>query len=382
MLNVRHIVDGEVRAVPAEEALALAQGTPSGVVWVDLVGQGDDVRTFLADLPLEEWVAEDMLQTSTYPKAEAWPGLLFLVVSGLDLDPDGDVFQLETMELDAVMGEHWLLTHADEHLELVERSAALLERESVGAVSTPGQLLHLLLDSMVDEYEPFIDVFIPQRLETIEEALFTNNAGPEIRQEIYLRRRDVQRLQRVARPEMAAVRRLSALVDEAGTGEAHLFRDIADRLDYVASQTELLRGQLDAAFDHFQSQAAHNQNEIMKVLTMVSTTLLPITVLAGIWGMNFEHMPEIPKPWGYPAALGSMALVVLISFVFFRSRGWIGRREKPDFRPGQLQMTVDRVLRTPAVGARVVGRTAGAVGRGAGKVTRKAGRLIGGRSPR
>jgi magnesium transporter len=381
MLNVRHIVDGEVRTVPTEQALSLAQGTPDGVVWVDLVGQGDDVRTFLADLPLDEWVAEDMLQTSTYPKAEAWPGLLFLVVSGLDLDPDGDVFRLETMELDAVMGKHWLLTHADEPLELVERSAGLLERDSV-EVTTPAQLLHLLLDTMVDEYEPFIDVFVPQRLETIEEALFGNNATPEVRQEIYLRRRDVQRLQRVARPEMAAVRRLAALAEEADTGEAHLFLDIADRLDYVAGQTELLRGQLDAAFDHFQSQAAHNQNEIMKVLTMVSATLLPITVIAGIYGMNFRHMPEIEQRWGYPASLIAMAMVVLISFLFFRARGWIGRREKPDFSQGQLQMTVDRVLRTPALGARAVTRGAGAVTRGAGKVGRKAGRLIGGRPPR
>ena len=381
MLNVRHIVDGEVRVMPAEQALALAQGTPEGVVWVDLVGQGEDVRGFLADLPLDEWVTEDMLQTSTYPKAEAWPGLLFLVVSGLDLDPDGDVFQLETMELDAVMGRHWLLTHTDESLELVERSAAQLDRDSVD-VSTPAQLLHLLLDTMVDEYEPFIDVFIPQRLERIEDALFTERAGPEVRQEIYLRRRDVQRLQRVARPQMAAVRRLAALVEEAGTGEAHLFLDIGDRLAYVAGQTELLRAQLDAAFDHFQSQAAHNQNEIMKVLTMVSATLLPITVIAGIYGMNFKHMPEIPQRWGYPAALTSMALVVVISFLFFRSRGWIGRQEKPDFSQGQLQMTVDRVLRTPALGARAVTRGAGAAARGAGKVTRKAGRLIGGRSSR
>ena len=381
MLNVRHIVDGEVRVMPAEQALALAQGTPEGVVWVDLVGQGEDVRGFLADLPLDEWVSEDMLQTSTYPKAEAWPGLLFLVVSGLDLDPDGDVFQLETMELDAVMGRHWLLTHTNEPLELVERSVALLDRDSVD-VTTPGQLLHLLLDTMVDEYEPFIDVFIPQRVERIEDALFTDSAGPEVRQEIYLRRRDVQRLQRVARPQMAAVRRLAALVEEAGTGEAHLFLDIADRLAYVAGQTELLRAQLDASFDHFQSQAAHNQNEIMKVLTMVSATLLPITVIAGIYGMNFDHMPELHQRWGYPAALIAMALVVVVSFWFFRSRGWIGRTQEPDFTQGSLQVTVDRVLRTPAIGARAVTRGAGAVTRSAGKVTRTAGRLIGRRSPR
>ena len=381
MIKVRHIIDGAVNPSTPDTALQLIADGCEGVLWVDLTGQGQDVLDFLAGMNLEEWIVEDMLQTSTYPKAEAWPNALFLVVSGLDLDTTAEKFELATMEIDAVLGDGWMLTHTDRPLELMDRAAVMLERDPTAA-PTPAQMLHLLLDTMVDEYEPFVDVFIPERLDLVEEALFNGEAEPAIRAEIYLRRRDVQRLERVARPQTAAVRRLAALAEDRGLGEEHLFHDIADRLAYVAAQTDSLRSQLNASFDHYQALVAHSQNEIMKVLTMVSATLLPITVIAGIYGMNFHFMPELNQRWGYPASLAAMGLVILASFLFFRSKGWVGRSRRSEGLPGSLQMTVDRVLRTPALGARVVTRSANAVGRRAWRVGRRAGRLVRGQPPR
>lgn len=360
MVTVRHIAHGHVHVVEASQAARLA-AAGEGVVWIDLVGDDPRVRRALSDMGIDEWMAEDMLQTATHPKAEARPDMLFLVVCGLDLDAEGDRFELSTMELDAVLGGNWLVTHAERELEVTTTAATLLERD-VGLGETSADLLHLLLDTMVDEYEPFIDDFIPDRIDEIEDRLFTGQISPEVRREIYLRRRDVQRLQRVAGPQAEAVRRLATMTGKVAEGRQHLFTDIADRLAYVAAQTESLRTQLDTAFEHYQTLVANQQNEIMKVLTMVSAMLLPLTVVTGVYGMNFDFMPELRERWGYPAVLLLMLAISISSLMFFHYKGWLGRRRGRTAAVGRtLQVGVGRVLRTPAIGARVVGRTAGRI---------------------
>ena len=359
MITVRHAVDGAVQTAPVEQAPQLA-ADGHGVLWIDLVGADERIPELMASLGVDEFLVEDMLQSATHPKAEARRDHLLLVVNGLDVDAEADHFELETMELDVLFGRSWVVTHADSELEVTARAARLLEREPEQTASV-ADLVHLLLDAMVDEYEPFIDQFIPQRVEAIEEALFEGATDPDVRREIHLRRRDVQRLQRAAAPQAEAVRRAGVLSATLAPGQQHLFSDIADRLTRVAAQTESLRSQLDTAFAQYQTLVANTQNEIMKVLTMVSATLLPITVVAGIYGMNFEFMPELHTRWGYPAVMTLNVLIVISSLTFFRWKGWIGGGRQRERRRlgGSLDLGFGRVLRTPAMGARAVSRTAG-----------------------
>lgn len=359
MITVRHVVDAAVTTVPVEQAAQLA-AEGRGVVWVDLVGGDPRIPELMASLGVDEFLVEDMLQIATHPKAEARPDHLLLVVNGLDVDPAADRFQLSTLELDAVLGRTWLVTHAEEELEVTQRAARLLQRDPAQGRSA-AELLHLLLDAMVDEYEPFIDEFIPGRIDAIEEALFEGSTDPDVRREIHLRRRDVQRLQRSAGPQAEAARRAATLCAGVAPGQQHLFSDIADRLTRVAAQTESLRTQLDTAFAHYQTLVANTQNEVMKVLTMVSATLLPITVVAGIYGMNFEFMPELEQRWGYPAVMVLNVSIVVSALLFFRWKGWIGGARQRERRGlgGSIDLGFGRVLRTPAMGARAVTRTAG-----------------------
>ena len=375
MITVRHVVDGTVQTVPVERAPQLAAGG-AGVVWIDMVGADDRIAPLMADLGLDEFLVEDMLQTATHPKAEGRRDHLLLVVNGLDVDADADRFELSTLEMDVVLAGAWVVTHSDDQLEVKVRTAQLLERDPLQG-ATAAELVHLLLDAMVDEYEPFIDQFIPQRLEAIEEALFDGATDPDVRREIHLRRRDVQRLQRAAAPQAEAVRRAGVLSAAIVPGQEHLFSDIADRLTRVAAQTDSLRSQLDTAFAQYQTLVANTQNEIMKVLTMVSATLLPITVVTGVYGMNFDVMPELRQPWGYPAVMTLNVLIIFSSLTFFRWKGWIGGRREREQRKlgGNIDLGFGRVLRTPAMGARAVTRTAG-------RAARTAGRLVRGGGPR
>ena len=273
-------------------------------VWHDLVGASSEDETLLRDLGLSELEIEDLLETAVHPKAELAGDHLLVVVHGLDLDyaQEQGEFEIETIELDVVVGPGWLVTHADRSLEVICRVAYLVDRNTApGAASserdsaprTPCELFHLILDTVVDEYEPFLEQFIPERIDAIEDELFGDRPSTAVRREIYLRRRDVIRLQRVAVPQANAMRELVRLAGKCSFAcdDAPLFRDIADRLDRVASLTNGLRSELDSAFEHYLSSVANTQNEVMKVLTMVSAILLPMTMVAGFYGMNFAFIP-------------------------------------------------------------------------------------------
>jgi magnesium transporter len=331
-----------------------------GFVWHDLVGRSEEGEALLRDLGLGERFIDDMLGIAIHPKAVRHEGFLFTVVHGLDLDyaQEDDEFELETLELDVMIGSDWIVTHADSPLEVIRRAASRIE-EDPSLAKTPGELLHVVLDTLVDEYDPFLVQFIPQRIDAIEEELFNDRLSAAVRREIYLRRRDVIRLQRVAAPQAMAMRTLAELAKDTPftREEAPLIHESANRLAWVASQTTTLRAELDSAFDHYLSAVANSQNEVMRVLTMVSAIILPMTFIAGIYGMNFVHMPELVHPYGYPIALGLMAVVGMIGFWYFRRRGWIGRG--PLRLPGVQEIPVlGQVLRLPAIGARAVSRLA------------------------
>lgn len=360
MPNIRRISNGRVEPVPLEAFdAALAQTAQGqGLVWIDLVGRNREDEALLRHLGLDDLEVEDLLDDVVHPKSEAGDGHLLTVVHGLDLDygREQEEFEITTIELDSVLGPNWVVTHAERSLEVIRRATALVERDPE-LVRTPGELLHLVLDTIVDEYEPFLDQFIPQRIDTIEDELFSDQISTAVRREIYLRRRDVIRLQRIALPQAYAMRELVRLAEGIAVcrADAPLFRDIADRLDRVASLTTALRAELDSAFEHYLSAVANSQNEVMRILTMVSSILLPLTVVAGIYGMNFRFMPEIDERWGYPAVMTLNALIVIGGLAYFRSRGWIGHRRETREHDSRLEIaSLGRVLRLPAIGARVV----------------------------
>ncbi len=361
MITITRHVGRQVEPVAVED-LPEALADDRGVVWVDVAGQAPEDDDVLCAMGLSRLVVEDMMDDAAAPKTERHEGYLFTVVHGLDLEAGGDEdFQLETIELDAALGPGWLVTHAHRRLDLVTAVHDHLRRGGAGA-ETPAALLHALLDVMVDQYEPFVDTFIPARMDAIEDELFADHPSSLARREIYLRRRDVIRLTRVTQPQADALRELALASDDAGTeSDAKLFRDIAHRLDRISAATEALRDELDSAFEHYHSQVAANQNEITKVLTLASATLLPLTVITGVYGMNFEFMPELDEPWGYPFALSLCVLVLVVNVLVFRAKGWIGGKEaraaraRARLRPEDLQLRIlDRTVRLPALGDREV----------------------------
>lgn len=325
MLTIRRVLDGRVeRLDPAEATDVIHQ--PTGLVWVDLVEPVDDESGFLRTLGLHHLVVDDLIEEELHPKLDVYPDYLFLVAHGVD--PDSNAATFETLELDVVVGAHCLITHAAKRLPAVESVATELERNPALGASTD-RLLYEVLDAVVDR---FIDLFeaVDDHIDGVEDQLFAERPDVAVRNTIYRLRRTVVRLQRIARPQASTVGKLATHAGDVDGGGDHadkmerLYRDIADKFDRIANLADSYRGQLDGALDQYQTAVANAQNEIMKVLTMVSVVLLPITVVAGIYGMNFTYMPELDERWGYPAVWVAIVAIVVGVLTVFRRRGWLG----------------------------------------------------------
>src|SRR5688572_20557324 len=128
MLTIRSITADRVDDVTPEECAGLKGRTGDAVLWIHGVGDGQDVSTMLRDFGLEEWIVEDMMETSTHPKAEAWPGALFLVVFGVEHELSEDRFELRTAEVDLVLGDGWLVTHTQQPSAVLDRIADMISR--------------------------------------------------------------------------------------------------------------------------------------------------------------------------------------------------------------------------------------------------------------
>jgi magnesium transporter len=334
MLTIRRIADGRVTSLDREDAAGVLHGT-DGVVWVDLVEPVANEQGFLRSLGLHPLVVGDVLEEELHPKVDTYPEYLFLVAHGVNPDATSAPEAFETLELDVVIGRNCLVTHAVKRLPAVDIAAGEVERDPALG-STPDRLLHEVLDTMVDRYLTLFE-HIDDRIDAVEDALLTDRPPLSVRNEIFQLRRTVTRLQRIAVPQAHTIARLASLAahhaeDGDGDGDKaeRLYRDIADKLNRIADLTTSYRSQLDGAQDQYQTAVGNAQNEIMKVLTMVSAVLLPITVIAGIYGMNFQFMPELDERWGYPAVWGVIIMIVLVVLTVFRRRGWISSPREGD----------------------------------------------------
>jgi magnesium transporter len=312
---------------------------PTETMWIDLAAptQDEEERVFCRFLPIHPLSLEDINRLRRepdspphFPKVEEFPEYLLIIVN-----PITSLYrqQLKKMtgpelshrpftQLSGVITNNILITHHYEAMECVDQVQKFLQRHLSFAERGPDYLFHLILDNTVDEYVPVLD-FIDETLDHLELEVVQNP-----RQELFMRllrlKQEVILLRKTFVLEREVLVRLTRgefeLVSER---ETVYYRNV---YDHLVRFTELIEGSREMVADLMQSYLASTSNklnEIMKVLTMISTILLPMNFIASIYGMNFEKMPEIKQDWGYPFALGLMAITGMTAFWFFKWRRWI-----------------------------------------------------------
>ncbi len=308
---VRFLDAGTLRVLGADALDSL----PAKAVWIDVSSpDADTLERVGSRFGLHPLSLEDCLQAPQRPKLEIFDDHLFViwtVPSGAD--HRGDV------ELDAFLGEDWIVTVHNVPLPGVDEAAAQAEA-LLG--SNPDRVLHALLDQLVDGVFGALDE-VGDSLDALEdEVLRPEGSSPEYLRKIHGLRRDLLELHRTVAPERDIIRSLVRERQFAGSDAYRYYSDVGDHLARVEDELDVLRNVATDLIDIHLSAVGNRTNEIMKRLTVVATIFMPLTLITGIYGMNFRVLPELSWRFGYPGVVAMMAAIAAAMLVYFRRRGW------------------------------------------------------------
>ncbi len=292
------------------------------VTWIDVDGVHDTgvIQEIGEAAGIHPLILEDIANTRQRPKIEDYGDYLYVAVRMLAPDGNGE-FQSEQVSL--LLGNGYVVSFQERPGDLFGRTR---ERLRAGAGRLRGEgadgLFHALLDAIVDGYFTIIEEF-GERIEAVEDEVVVE-PNRETLQAIYALKRSLVALRRSVWP-------LRDVVAQLERGESPLireptrvyFRDIYDHTIEVAETVETYREMVTGTLDVYLSSQSSRMNEIMKVLTVIATIFIPLTFIAGVYGMNFAHMPGVRHPLGYAAALASMAVVAGLMLLYFRKEEWI-----------------------------------------------------------
>jgi len=294
-------------------------------VWVDVRGLGDEavLRRVAEIFSIEALALEAAVNVPQRAKVEEHPGHLLVIGRVPRIEADGGV---ATPQVCFLVGARHLVTFQERYFGFFDAVRTRL-RQGLGPIRRlgPDYLAYALLDTIVDHYYPVAERLSDELAELEEDALHADD--PETLQRIHVVRRQVAVLRRIGWPQREAVGQLARSPQPHVSDEVRGYlRDTDDHIAQIMELVDSLREIAVGLTEVFMTQVSHRTNEIMKVLTIMASIFIPLTFMAGIYGMNFEHMPELDNRWGYPLLLGSMAAVGVGMLLYFRRRGWIGRR--------------------------------------------------------
>lgn len=316
---------GAVRIVTdlAQIRTAIETATP---IWVDLERQDADSDELLSEvLHLHSLTIEDVWATRSTPKVEDYENYLYVRIHGVTSATNGGV---NLVELDVVIGPSWVITHDPGNQ--ASALAAELDRSPRLLAKGPAWLAHAILDHAVDRFLPVIDG-IDAKIEDLENEVLHKAGtrhGPPLLRRILGFKRVLIYLRRIGIHQREILLRLTrGEFDEIPPEAVPYFRDVYDHFLRVTDLVESYRDLVASALEAYLSVQSNRMNDIMKSLALISTVMLPITFVAGVYGMNFKYMPELDYLYGYPGALAVMVAIVIACFIWFRHKGWIGNRD-------------------------------------------------------
>lgn len=319
--------------VPLEQLPELLQDQ-SAVIWVDMESPTEaDEQVLLDVFEFHPLTVEDCRENRHYPKVEEFPGYIYFIVHGVTSDTSPDRFN--TIELDGFLGSNYVITYHHAPFRSIHNVKQLLHTSPIACQRGPAFLLHQILDQVVDYYAPVLDDF-DDRIDLLEHEIFTlKRPNNQILAQIMDLKRSVLRLRRISNKQMDILLRMSrgefALIPEE---MRPFYRDVHDHLVRVVDLAESYRDLISGSLEAYLSVVSNRMNEIMKVLTIFSAIMLPLTFIAGVYGMNFDNMPELHSRFGYFGTLIVMFVVAVGMLIFFWRRGWLGGsssgRETPE----------------------------------------------------
>ena len=293
----------------------------NNVVWADVSDPtGEDFLDLAEEFKFHPLSIEDCRNAHQRPKIEEYPGYYFIVLYEAELvGPDDD---LELRELNLFLGPNYLVTVHSRPIRAIETAKRLWGEWSDRAEHGAGLLAYLLMDAVVDDYMPLLDV-LGDHLDDLEDDIF-GDFQPDAIQEIFRIKKQLLFLRRSITPLRDVFNTMLRREQPVFARATHVyFQDVFDHVMRTTDSLDSLREMLGSTMDAYLSVSGNRMNVVMKRLTSISTILMSVTLIAGVYGMNFALMPELQWRFGYVYALASMVVVGLVLYFFLRRVKWL-----------------------------------------------------------
>lgn len=312
-----HFQEKEVKTI---EACFPFKDLPS-VTWVNIDGLHEiqNIEKIGIHFDFHPLILEDILHTGQRPKFEDFDNYLYIVLRMLSYEPDD---RIKEEQISIILGANFVISFQEDIGDVFD---PVRERIRSGRFQLKKRkadyLAYSLIDAVVDNYFIILEK-LGEQIESLEEELL-DNPTPEALQTIHYLKRKLITMRKSIWP-------LREVISGLERGESSLFekstsiylKDIYDHTIQVIDTIETYRDMVSGMLDIYLSTVSNKMNEVMKVLTIIATIFIPLTFIAGIYGMNFEFMPELKWHWGYPIVWAFMLLIFIGMIVYFRRKHW------------------------------------------------------------
>ncbi|QNK78121.1 magnesium/cobalt transporter CorA [Winogradskyella sp. PAMC22761] len=295
----------------------------NSVTWVNIDGLNaiNEIENIGKQYELHPLVLEDIVNTTQRPKIDEYDDYLFIVLKMLYYDTDENIV---IEQVSFVLGENYVLSFQESEGDVFDNVRDRL-RIGNGRIRSlkSDYLLYALIDAVVDNYFSIIET-LGNKIEDLETDLFAGNSRENINIEVQQLKREILKVRRAIFP-------LREIINRVEKGEHTLiypktityYRDIYDHLIQVSENIDIYREMIWSLMDMYMTTISNKMNEVMKVLTIMSSIFIPLTFLAGIYGMNFEYIPELQHRNGYFILLGVMLLIFIALLIYFKRKKWL-----------------------------------------------------------
>lgn len=326
-----------IREAAVDQASDLTARRDDGLTrWLDVTGLGHEVslRTIGEIFNIHPLALGDVVNVPQRPKSDGYEENHLLIFRMFRVLDDGSI---DSEQISLVIGDDWLVTFQEREGDILDPIRGRL-RAGGGPMRTsgPAYLAYAILDTIIDGYYPVVEL-IGDRLEALEVEVLQNDSIESVLGRINDLKRDLLSLRRAIWPQRDAI--ASLIRDESrffSRSVKTYLRDTLDHCTQLADVVETYREMATSLFQTYLSVVGNRTNDVMKVLTIMASIFIPLTFIAGIYGMNFAHMPELHWAFGYPMVLGLMLVTSVVLLFWFRRKGWLGRSRRQVSRGRRL----------------------------------------------
>ncbi len=307
---------------PPITELAALRAEPGVLLWVDLAAPSEEEIKFILEyiFQFHPLAIEDCVADSPLPKLEAYDDYLYLVMHAVDYS---QAHTFSTTEIDLFLGKNFLVTFHRNPLRPVEATRERLLKNTQQLVRGPDRFAHTLLDQLVDAYRPALDS-IRDQIESLEESVLQNIKANELFPRVVALRKQLSQLRQIVRPQREIAYELSL-------GKQKLIRsvivpylrDLAEELGRIESHAIAWSDQLILSFRIYLNKSSHEANTGIRILTGITALTFPTLLISAWYGMNFDHMGELARPYAYGSAFVLNLALTGVILVFMKKKKWI-----------------------------------------------------------